>query len=152
MKSFVILHLFFCQKLVVENMDMLVQMKNNFENPEKMEGLKKKLTGEDWKWDLCTDGGRCWQLEHQANCTFSDNPASTVIHREDSAEIAWRQFSSPHFFPLLSYYKQYSPMRQFYNNKRIYRNLVEVTHILTEYCITPKAYCCFIRNHTELHG
>lgn len=47
MKSFIILHLFFCQKLVVENMDMLVQMKNNFENLEKMEGLKKRLTGED---------------------------------------------------------------------------------------------------------
>lgn len=28
-------------------MDILVQMKNNYENPEKMEGLKKKLTGEE---------------------------------------------------------------------------------------------------------
>ncbi|CAG07078.1 unnamed protein product, partial [Tetraodon nigroviridis] len=33
------------KKLVVENMDMLVQMKNNFEDLEKMEGLKKRLTG-----------------------------------------------------------------------------------------------------------
>ncbi|XP_029682834.1 nck-associated protein 1-like [Takifugu rubripes] len=33
------------KKLVIENMDILVQMKNNYENPEKMEGLKKKLTG-----------------------------------------------------------------------------------------------------------
>lgn len=64
MESFIMLHLFFCQKLVVENMDMLVQMKNNFENLEKMESLRKRLTGEDWKWDLCTDGGSCWQLEH----------------------------------------------------------------------------------------
>lgn len=38
---------FSCQKLVVENMDILVQMKNNFENPEKMEGLRKRLTGEE---------------------------------------------------------------------------------------------------------
>lgn len=38
---------FSCQKLVVENMDILVQMKNNFEKPEKMEGLKKRLTGEE---------------------------------------------------------------------------------------------------------
>lgn len=37
-------------------MDMLVQMKNNFENLEKMEGLKKRLTGEDWKGDLYTGG------------------------------------------------------------------------------------------------
>lgn len=33
--------------MVIENMDMLVQMKNNFENLEKMEGLKKRLTGEN---------------------------------------------------------------------------------------------------------
>lgn len=37
-------------------MDMLVQMKNNFENLEKMEGLKKRLTGEDSKGDLCMLG------------------------------------------------------------------------------------------------
>lgn len=33
-------------------MDILVQMKNNFENPEKMEGLKKRLTGKKQKGDV----------------------------------------------------------------------------------------------------
>lgn len=47
LKSLFIKALFFGQKLVIENMDILVQMKNNYENPEKMEGLKKKLTGEE---------------------------------------------------------------------------------------------------------
>lgn len=43
---------------MVENMDMLVQMKNNFEDLEKMEGLKKRLTGEASKGDFLYDGGR----------------------------------------------------------------------------------------------
>lgn len=30
-------------------MDVLVQMKNNFENSEKMDNLKKRVTGENWK-------------------------------------------------------------------------------------------------------
>lgn len=46
-------HLFlFClfhQKLVIENMDILVQMKNNFDKPEEMANLKKRLTGEKWR-------------------------------------------------------------------------------------------------------
>nr|XP_046239235.1 nck-associated protein 1-like [Scatophagus argus] len=33
------------KKLVIENMDILVQMKNNFDNPEAMANLKKRLTG-----------------------------------------------------------------------------------------------------------
>lgn len=43
-------------------------------------------------------------------------------------------------------------MRQLHNKKNIYKNPVKVTHALTEYFITPKVYCCFIRNHTDLHG
>lgn len=30
-------------------MDVLVQMKNNFDNPEEMASLKKRLTGEKWR-------------------------------------------------------------------------------------------------------
>ncbi|MEQ2235436.1 Nck-associated protein 1-like, partial [Ilyodon furcidens] len=33
------------KKMVVENMDILVQMKNNFDKPEEMANLKKRLTG-----------------------------------------------------------------------------------------------------------
>ncbi|CAN9511818.1 unnamed protein product [Ophioblennius macclurei] len=33
------------KKMVVENMDILVQMKNNFDKPEEMVNLKKRLTG-----------------------------------------------------------------------------------------------------------
>ncbi|XP_068598431.1 nck-associated protein 1-like [Brachionichthys hirsutus] len=33
------------KKLVIENMDILVQMKNNFDKPEEMASLKKRLTG-----------------------------------------------------------------------------------------------------------
>ncbi|MEQ2307128.1 Nck-associated protein 1-like, partial [Ameca splendens] len=33
------------KKMVVENMDILVQMKNNFDKPEEMASLKKRLTG-----------------------------------------------------------------------------------------------------------
>lgn len=33
------------KKLVIENMDVLVQMKNNFDKPEEMVDLKKRLTG-----------------------------------------------------------------------------------------------------------
>uniref|UniRef100_A0A8D0D8V3 NCK associated protein 1 like n=1 Tax=Sander lucioperca TaxID=283035 RepID=A0A8D0D8V3_SANLU len=33
------------KKLVIENMDVLVQMRNNFDNPEEMANLKKRLTG-----------------------------------------------------------------------------------------------------------
>ncbi|XP_030277207.1 nck-associated protein 1-like [Sparus aurata] len=33
------------KKLVIENMDILVQMKNNFDKPEEMANLKKRLTG-----------------------------------------------------------------------------------------------------------
>uniref|UniRef100_A0A8C4GQB0 Nck-associated protein 1-like n=1 Tax=Dicentrarchus labrax TaxID=13489 RepID=A0A8C4GQB0_DICLA len=33
------------KKLVIENMDVLVQMKNNFDKPEEMANLKKRLTG-----------------------------------------------------------------------------------------------------------
>ncbi|XP_019126276.2 nck-associated protein 1-like isoform X1 [Larimichthys crocea] len=33
------------KKLVIENMDILVQMKNNFDKPEEMVNLKKRLTG-----------------------------------------------------------------------------------------------------------
>ncbi|XP_035518339.1 nck-associated protein 1-like [Morone saxatilis] len=33
------------KKLVIENMDILVQMKNNFDKPEEMTNLKKRLTG-----------------------------------------------------------------------------------------------------------
>uniref|UniRef100_A0A3B4UXM3 NCK associated protein 1 like n=1 Tax=Seriola dumerili TaxID=41447 RepID=A0A3B4UXM3_SERDU len=33
------------KKLVIENMDILVQMRNNFDKPEEMTGLKKRLTG-----------------------------------------------------------------------------------------------------------
>ncbi|XP_070700831.1 nck-associated protein 1-like [Pempheris klunzingeri] len=33
------------KKLVIENMDTLVQMKNNFDKPEEMANLKKRLTG-----------------------------------------------------------------------------------------------------------
>ncbi|XP_005740134.1 nck-associated protein 1-like [Pundamilia nyererei] len=33
------------KKMVVENMDVLVQMKNNFDKPEEMVNLKKRLTG-----------------------------------------------------------------------------------------------------------
>lgn len=32
--------------MVIDNMDILVQMKNNFGKPEEMVTLKKKLTGE----------------------------------------------------------------------------------------------------------
>lgn len=32
--------------MVIENMDVLVQMRSNFDKPEEMAGLKKKLTGE----------------------------------------------------------------------------------------------------------
>lgn len=35
--------------MVVENMDVLVQMKNNFDKPEEMVNLKKRLTGENWR-------------------------------------------------------------------------------------------------------
>lgn len=46
-------HLFlsclFHQKLVIENMDILVQMKNNFDKPEEMANLKRRLTGEKWR-------------------------------------------------------------------------------------------------------
>lgn len=37
------------QKLVIENMDILVQMRNNFDKPEEMANLKKRLTGETWR-------------------------------------------------------------------------------------------------------
>lgn len=40
--------LFCCQKLVIENMDVLVQMRNNFDKPEEMANLKKRLSGERW--------------------------------------------------------------------------------------------------------
>uniref|UniRef100_A0AAQ5WYH7 NCK associated protein 1 like n=1 Tax=Amphiprion ocellaris TaxID=80972 RepID=A0AAQ5WYH7_AMPOC len=33
------------KKMVIENMDILVQMKNNFDKPEEMSNLKKRLTG-----------------------------------------------------------------------------------------------------------
>ncbi|KAM4587109.1 nck-associated protein 1-like [Odontesthes bonariensis] len=33
------------KKMVIENMDILVQMKNNFDKPEEMANLKKRLTG-----------------------------------------------------------------------------------------------------------
>ncbi|XP_060899181.1 nck-associated protein 1-like [Labrus mixtus] len=33
------------KKMVIENMDVLVQMKNNFDKPEEMANLKKRLTG-----------------------------------------------------------------------------------------------------------
>ncbi|XP_072237966.1 nck-associated protein 1-like [Leuresthes tenuis] len=35
------------KKMVIENMDILVQMKNNFDKPEEMANLKKRLTGGD---------------------------------------------------------------------------------------------------------
>lgn len=34
---------------MIENMDVLVQMRNNFDKPEEMVNLKKRLTGEKWK-------------------------------------------------------------------------------------------------------
>jgi len=34
--------------MVIDNMDILVQMKNNFDKPEEMANLKKRLTGEKW--------------------------------------------------------------------------------------------------------
>lgn len=37
--------------MVVENMDVLVQMKNNFDKPEEMVNLKKRLTGENWRME-----------------------------------------------------------------------------------------------------
>lgn len=45
------------QKLVIENMDVLVQMKNNFDNPEEMASLKKRLTGEKWR-GKCGEGNK----------------------------------------------------------------------------------------------
>lgn len=42
--------------MVTENMDVLVQMKNCFDNPEEMVNLKKRLTGEKWS-------GRMWPNE-----------------------------------------------------------------------------------------
>lgn len=80
---------------------------------------------------------------------FSEHPASTVIQREEH-RLHKLNFL-PHIFPFLSYYKQQSLMRQLYNNKYIYKNPVKVTHTLTEYRITPKAYYCLIRNPTDLH-
>lgn len=37
--------------MVIENMDVLVQMKNNSDKPEEMANLKKRLTGEKQRWE-----------------------------------------------------------------------------------------------------
>lgn len=65
-------------------MDILVQMKNNYENPEKMEGLKKKLTGEEWQGDVCNVGVITTSDELQSISNLA------VIQREWNAQtVLW---------------------------------------------------------------